>query len=593
MSFPPPDFAPAAGVHPLVATILWRRGYDTPESARAFMDPAEYCPAPASDLPGMADAVGRLRQAITRGELVRVWGDFDADGQTATSVLVLGLRALGANVDYTIPDRATGHRGLNRDGIARAAEDGVRVLLTCDCGATDFDEIAFARQLGLDVVVSDHHDLAHPLPPAEANSSPVADARGARQLPDAAAVVNPKRLSPDHPLADLPGVGVAYKVIEGLTVGMRAEQAAGHAAVDFQPGTLLDLVAVGIVADVARLRGDTRHLLQRGLRQLRTKPRPGVRALIRATEIEPANLDADDIGYQIGPRLNAVGRLAQAEWCVELLTTSDVMRAHELAGRIEVLNEQRKALQRRVEHSAFEQIANDPSLLSQPVIVLTSADWDDSIIGVVASTVSNRHRKPAILIAVQPGQNGRGSARSANGIDIHAAIAAHGHLIGACGGHPQAAGFAIHSDQVVAFRDGINAYVSRLGPADRSVSADTPVDAADAVVAWRDVTLDLCEQLERLAPFGCGNPRPVLKSERVRVVRAEPLGRDGNHLALYISDGEDHVTRALWWRSTTPPAANALCDLWFTLHRRFYRGRVSLQVHVVRLQPVRDAVEAG
>ncbi len=555
----------------LLARILGRRGYSTPQAARGFLDPGAYTPAPACALPGMAEAVARLRYAIARGERVHVWGDFDADGQTAASVLVLGLRALGADVHYTIPDRACGRRGLNQAGITRAAEAGARVLLTCDCGVSDFDEIALARRLGLDVIVTDHHDFAR----LEDDSAD----EPAFRFPDAVAVVNPKRLPPGHALADLPGVGVAYKLIEGLSAAWRGPNS-------YDPRSLLDLVALGIVADVACLRADTRYLLQIGLRRLRADPRPGVRALLRAAGIEPANLEAEDIGYQLGPRLNAAGRLAQAEICVELLTTSDPARAQELADRIEALNEQRKALQRQVEQSAFEQIAHDPNLANRPVIVLASPDWDPSIIGVVAATVSNRHNRPAILISARPGEIGRGSARSANGFDIHAAIQAQGELVVICGGHPQAAGFAIRGECVDAFRDGVNAYATRLAPAEDPDSPDDP----DAVVAWREVDLAMCEQLEQLAPFGCGNPRPVLKSEQVRVARVEPVGKDSGHLALHLADDAGNVARALWWRraqseSIARPATGALCDVWFTLHRRVYRGRVTAQIDVVRVEP--------
>lgn len=555
----------------LLSRILGRRGYSTPQAACAFLDPDAYTPAPASELPGMAEAVDRLCKSIARDERVHVWGDFGADGQTAASVLVLGLRALEAQVDYTIPDRTCGRRGLNQAGIARAAEAGARVLLTCDCGVSDFDEIAWARRLGLDVIVIDHHDFAR-LEGDSANEP-------AFRFPDAVAVVNPKRLPPGHALADLPGVGVAYKLIEALAAALPGSDRCA-------PESLLDLVALGIVADVACLRADTRYLLQIGLRRLRANPRPGVRALLRAAGIEPANLEAEDIGYQLGPRLNAVGRLAQAEICVELLTTSDPARAQALAKRIEALNEQRKAVQRQVEQSAFDQIAKDPSLAGRPVIVLASPDWDASIIGVVASTVSNRHNRPAILISARPGEIGRGSARSADGFDIHAAIQAQGELVVTCGGHPQAAGFAIRGECVDAFRDGVNVYAARHAPAgDR----DTP-DDPDAVVAWREVDLAMCEQLEQLAPFGCGNPRPVLKSEQVRVARVEPVGKDGGHLALHLADDAGNVARAVWWRraqseSIARRMPGALCDVWFTLHRRAYRGRVTVQIDVVRVEP--------
>jgi single-stranded-DNA-specific exonuclease len=574
-SAPPPEFIAAIGGHYVVAEILWRRGLTDAEAARAFLDPDAYTPVPPEQLPGMAEAVACLLAAIANGDRIRVWGDFDADGQTSTSVLLLGLRALGAVVDYTIPNRAHHSHGLNKPGIARAHEDGVRVLLTCDCGVTDFDEVAYARSLGLDVIISDHHDLAE-------------------RLPDARAVINPKRLPEDHAVAHLPGVGVAYKLIEGLvngSVGARERgskgaEERGSAAGLFSPAPrlpaspaqLLDLVALGIVADVAYQRDDTRYLLQRGLALLRSNPRPGVRALLRVANIEPSDLNADGIGYQIGPRLNAVGRLDDAATSVELLTTEDPARANELAAKVETLNQERKVLQRAVEDEAFRQIAQNPSLSHRAAIVLTSSSWHPSVLGVVASAVCNRYGKPAILISMREGEIGRGSARSVRGVDIHAALTAQGELIETSGGHPMAAGFAIRSENVAAFREGINQYVAAHTPA-----AAPPDTETEAVLAWQDVSLRLSEDLERLAPFGPGNPRPLLRSERLTLVRTEPLGTDGRHQALFLRDESGHVNKAVWWRSSGQSLPD-VCDLIFTVHHDLFRGKPRMQVQVVRLE---------
>lgn len=549
----PPDFAAAIGGHPIVADILWRRGYTTVEAARAFLDPELYTPAAPEEMPGMTEAVNRLRAAIAQGEHIRVWGDFDADGQTSTSLLVLGLRALGATVDYTIPNRALHSHGLNKPGIAQARADGARVLLTCDCGVTDFEEVAFARSIGLDVIISDHHDLG-------------------ASLPDACAVVNPKRLPGDHAVAHLPGVGVAYKLIEALLLPL-------------SPAHLLDLVALGIVADVAYQRGDTRYLLQRGLACLRTNPRPGVRALLRVANIDPADLSADSIGYQIGPRLNAVGRLDDATVSVELLTTEDQARANELAARVEALNQERRVLQRAVEEDAFRQIGQDPSQQRHAAIVLVSSSWHPSVLGVVASSVSNRYGKPAILISARPGEIGRGSGRSVRGVDIHAAITAQGQWIESSGGHPMAAGFGIRGENVSAFREGIEHYLRSLAP----VTAPADEQMEEAVLPWRDVSLRLCEDLERLAPFGPGNPRPLLKSECLEPVRAEQLGNDGRHQSVYFRDESGHVNKVVWWRSGGQSLPGA-CDLVYTMHRDVFRGKARMQLQVVRIDAVGQAV---
>jgi single-stranded-DNA-specific exonuclease len=565
----PLELAAALGGHPLVAEIVWQRGYRTIESARAFLDPNCYSPTLASELPDLDRAVARLREAIERQERIRVWGDFDVDGQTATSVLLLGLRELGANVDYTIPNRAEHSHGLNEPGIVRAQDEGVRVLLTCDCGVTDFEEIAFARRIGLDVIVSDHHDLAR-------------TEDGTLRLPDAVAVINPRRLPDDHPLADLPGVGVAYKLIEALTDDTTSLPNRQSSVIS-RPQSLLDLVALGIVADLATQRGDTRYLLQRGLEQLRRAPHAGVLALMRAANIDPVSLDAEDISYQIGPRLNAAGRLASAVLSVELLTEPDWDRARDLAMQTERLNEQRKTLQRAIEAEAMALLEREPHLARQPVIVLQSETWHPSVIGVVASAIVNRYRRPAILITVRPGEIGRGSARSVDGIDIHAAILAQGKLIEGGGGHPMAAGFSIRSENVAAFRAGVSAHVSEQWAAGRAQFANDQLPITNYFsVAWRDVSAALAEQIERLAPFGAGNPRPILRSGHLRLVRVEPLGRDGQHQMLYLRDVSGNVNRVAWWRSAGQPLPEPDSELTlsFTLRRDVYNGQVRAKIEV-------------
>jgi single-stranded-DNA-specific exonuclease len=559
----PADLAAALNLHPLVAEVLWQRGCHDEESARAFLDFTRYTPAPATLLPDMDRAVARLQAAIVGGEHIRIWGDFDVDGQTATSVLLLGLRRLGARVDFTIPDRATHSHGLNRDGVQQAAADGVRVLLTCDCGIAEFDDIDHAIQQGLDVIVSDHHDLVH-------------TDDGRVVLPAALAVVNPKRLPPNHVLSQLPGVGVAYKVIEALAQAIAPE---------LRPDDLLDLVALGIVTDVAQQRGDTRYLLQAGLHEMRRAPRPGVRALLKTANIEANSIDADSVAYQLGPRLNAAGRLAHAALSVELLTTTDEARATEIAGQIEQLNAERRALQKTIESSASEMIERDPNIVLQPAIVLHAPDWPASVIGIVASSLSERYHKPAIMISVRPGEIGRASARSVESVDIHAAIAATGDLAVGGGGHPMAAGFGIHFDNVPAFTAAVGLAVAEQLAAGQPGPGEEIAGMERFHVPWRDATLPLAEQLEHLAPFGAGNPRPLLHSEGLRLVRAEPLGKDGKHQALFLTDGADTTWRAAWWRGghRSVPGPEIPLALDFTLRRDVYRDKVRAQIEVVNL----------
>ncbi len=558
----PTEFSAAIGGHPLVADVLWARGHRDPARALAFLDPARYTPAPALELPGMAEAVARLSAAIAAGERVRVWGDFDVDGQTSTSVLVCVLRALGGLVDYTIPNRVTHSHGLNRDGVRQAREDGIRILLTCDCGVTDFPEISLAAELGLEVIITDHHDLAH-------------DADGAPRLPlEALAVVNPKRLPPEHPLAHLPGVGVAYKVAEALTAKVDPSMT---------PVALLDLVALGIVADVARLATDTRYLLQLGLRRIHEGPRPGLRALLRAAGLDPARVTADEIGFQLGPRLNAAGRLDTAELSVALLTAATDEAARPLADRIEALNGERRILQRAVEESADRLLALHPEWLEGAALIMASPDWHPSVLGVVASGYSERLGRPAMLIAGDehgPPGIARGSARSVSGIDINAAILSQGQMLLASGGHPLAAGFAIPTDRIAEFRGGVDAWLrAHAGTA----SAMGEPAAESFPIALTDASLSLCGELERLAPFGPGNERPILRSAPVQVARIELLGREGRHQRLWLRDAAGEMRDIVWWRSVGQPVVEGQCAAYYTLRRNVFRGQERAQMQLERL----------
>ena len=577
-------------LHPLVAEVLWQRGYRTEEAARAFLNPDFYTPASPFELPDLDKAVTRLQQAIAQHQRIRVWGDFDVDGQSSTSVLFLGLRALGADVDYTIPNRATHSHGLNKPGLQRAKDDGVHVILTCDCGVTDFDEIAFAKKIGLDVIISDHHDLAVLAPSLSGEG-----VGNGVHLPDALAIINPKRLPETHSLINLPGVGVAYKLIEGLT-SSPPHPLSSSPLPPFSPSSLLDLVALGIVADVAYQQADTRYLLQRGLQQLRRNARPGIRALLRAAGTDASAIDSDTIGFQIGPRLNAAGRLDTAELSVQLLTAEDEAQANVIAKRIEQLNQERRQLQRGVEQDALRMIERDPTLARHPVIILQSPDWHASVVGVVANTISERYNRPAMLISVRPGEIGRGSARSLPGIDIHAAIAAQSHLIEASGGHPMAAGFGIRSENVEAFRDAVSQHVgNQLLVNGYSSQNNQQLLTNNFSVAWRDATLELADQIELLAPFGTGNPRPLLRTDDLKFVRAEPIGQDGKHQAIYLQDGTGHIARAAWWRSVGQalPENGATVSLVFSLRRNVYQGKARAQLEVVALDFAHDESAAA
>jgi single-stranded-DNA-specific exonuclease len=544
----------AVGGHPLVAQTLARRGLTAVESARAFLDPDYYEPAPASDLPHLLQGVERLERAIRQGEEICVWGDFDVDGQTATTLLFSTLRELGASVRYHVPVRATESHGVNLPVLGQLIADGVQLVLTCDTGIGAHEAVCYAREAGVDVVITDHHDLPD-------------------DLPEAHAVINPKMLPESHPLRELPGVGCAYKVAEALY------QRAGRAR-DVEQ--YLDLVALGIVADVAVQRKDVRYLLQRGLGALRQTGRLGLQALMERADVKPDWLTEEHIGFYLAPRLNAVGRLADASIAVELLTTDDLSRARILATELEGLNARRRLLSDQVFEAAVEQVERDPSLLERGALVLSHPSWPAGVVGIVASRLVERYGLPTVLLATPPGELARGSARSVAGCNITEAIAAHGEMLAGFGGHPMAAGLSIESERIPDFRRGLSYTVSEMLDC---VEEGKGLPVA-GYLALSELSLGLVEELERLAPFGPGNPAPTLASRDLKLARKSTVGRKGEHLQVIVEDAEGVQARLIWWQGTSWSLPEGRFDLAYTVRASDYRGQREIQVEWVNARPL-------
>ncbi len=551
----PADFQSAIGGHPLVARILVQRGIASIAAARAFLDPDAYAPTPPEALPGMIPACQRIEQAIQKGETICVWGDFDVDGQTATTLLVEALRRLGGQVVYHIPVRARESHGVNVAALAPLLDQGAKLLLTCDTGITANEAVDFARNRGVNVIITDHHTLPETLP--EANT-----------------IINPRLLPEHHPLAGLPGVGVAYKLVEALY------QQAGHAE---EVKSFLDLVALGIVADLAMQTGDTRYLLQRGLPVLRQTQRTGLQLLFELAGLQPAFLTEEHIGFVLGPRLNALGRLDDANPIVEFLTTTDAGRARVLATHLEGLNARRRLLTAQVLRAAQEQIEKDSTLLEQAALVLVHPEWPGGVVGIVASELVERYNRPTILLSAPPGQAARGSARSIEGVDITAAIASQKALLHGYGGHPMAAGLSLDPANLAAFRRGLSRYVEKaLG----GMAPPRPTLAIDGQVTLADLTLDLVGDLERLSPFGAGNPPLVLSIPRLNVLASSTIGRDGSHLQVVVKDEHDQTRRVLWWGGADWPLPEGPFDLVCVVRASNYRGQRDVQVEWIDARPV-------
>ena len=544
------------GGHPLVAEALVRRGITTPESARAFLDPNHYTPASAADLPDIDEAADRILRGLVTGETVAVFGDFDVDGLTATALLVESLRRLSLTVSkqdntrihYRVPQRNQGH-GISLLALDELLEQGTSLLITCDTGVDAFNAIERAARRGCDVVVTDHHDLPN-------------------ELPGALAIVNPKRLDVDHPLHELPGVGVAYKLIEYMFQ---------QTGLDDESQALLDLVALGIVADVAKQIADVRYLLQRGLETLRTTQRVGLRALLDQAELRPEGLAEGHIGYQIAPRLNALGRMGDSSKGVELLLTQDLARARILAAEMDGLNHQRRLATSQVAEAAMAQIERDPSLLDHRALVVAGQSWHPGVLGLVAGRLAEKFNRPAVVLSQTHEGTARGSARSVPGCDIHKALMGTADLLIRFGGHPRAAGLTLDPSNVEAFRKALSRSVAR----EWDVTAASPGLQIDSYILLDQLSLELVAELERLAPFGPGNPLVQLATYDLQVVEDALIGRDREHRRLAIADTHGTQQTVLWWKGAGQMVPEGQFDLAYALRARDYRGETQLQVEWV------------
>jgi single-stranded-DNA-specific exonuclease len=546
----PPEFQIAVGGHPLLAETLLRRGIYDPGSGKglpavqAFLNPDLYTPNPAADLPGMEETTSRLQRAILIGERIGVWGDFDVDGQTATTLLVETLQGLGADVIYHIPVRARESHGINLPNLKELRQNGAQLVLTCDTGIAALEAAEYARSEGFDLLVTDHHTLPQDLPPAHS-------------------LVNPHFLPPDHPLASLCGVGVAYKLAEILN------QQAGRS--EHTP-ELLDLAALGTIADVAQLTGDNRWIVQKGLVSLRDPQRPALRAMLRLAEVNAAQLNEQHLSYILAPRLNALGRLGDANPVVEFLRQRIPEAVGEMATALERLNRERQLLVKHVFEGAQAQIKQNPGLLDDPLLVLQAADWPGGVIGIVASRLTELYQRPSLLITSPPGELARGSARSVDGVDITAALGQQSALLHGFGGHSMAAGFSLPAENIPLLRRALSKAALagvEIAPRALEISATLPLSA---------ITLELVEALDKLSPFGPGNPPLVLASSGLTIRNISQLGRTNEHLQVMVEDPAGTQRRITWWQGACSPQPESPFDLAYTVHASSYRGQRELQI---------------
>ena len=542
----PEDFFQVVGGNPLVSQVLFSRGMTDIDAARGFLSAEHYHPSPPSDIPDLEKAISIIRAALYAKKKIGIWGDFDVDGQTSTTILVSALQALGGNVVFHIPVRSVESHGISLPALQKFLNNDVDLIVTCDTGVSSHEAIDFANKNGIPFVITDHHDL-----PSE--------------LPNAEAIVNPKKLPLEHPLSTLPGVGVAYKLVEELW------HLEGD---DNKPHQYLDLVALGIVADIASLRGDTRYLLQLGLDQLRHTTRPGLLAIMELTELNQSNITEEHLGFVLAPRMNALGRLDDANSMVELLTTANMGRARTLALELEGINAQRKLLSDQVFQAAQAQLAADVRLLDYPILVLSHPAWPAGVIGIVASRLVEQYHRPVILLSAPPGIDARGSARSIEGINITSIIAANQNLVKEFGGHPMAAGLSIDPANIPAFRSAVSRSVLGL-----EVGLQKEKDLLIyGYLSLPELSLDLVEDLERLAPFGAGNPPLVFATRNLKLTGYAAVGRAGEHLQLTLEDELGHTQHSIWWQGAGFSLPEAKFDLAYSVRASTYRGQRDVQI---------------
>ena len=549
---------------PFIAQTLVRRGITSPQEAQAFLHPDTL---PSTPFPNIENAAERINLAIRRSETICVWGDFDVDGQTSTTLLVQTLQALGANVVYYIPIRGRESHGVHIETLKPIIDNGAKLIVTCDTGITAHEAVDYANSRGVDVVITDHHDLGE-------------------TLPSAIAILNPKLLPKDHLLSNLAGVGVAYKLAEALFEGQRP--ALSNIGNQTSADNLLDLVALGLIADVALLKGETRSLAQKGIQALRETKRLGLKVIAELSGTNLETLTEETIGFTFAPRLNALGRLGDANPAVELLLTQDPARARVFAAQIEGLNAQRRLLTSQVYEAAEAQLRANPDLLTEPAIVLSHPNWPGGVVGIVANKLVDRYHKPAILLNESEDGIMRGSARSVEGLHITEAIASQKELLRGFGGHPMAAGLAFDADKLTEFRRGLGKAIEKqLG----EIVREEPVLQIDAWLELNELNLELANSLEMLAPFGAGNPSLILASRSVTMKAVSTIGKTKEHLRLNVEDENGNTQSILWWGGAGEelPEADSKFDIAYSLRASSYRGQKQVTLQFEEFRVTHDA----
>jgi single-stranded-DNA-specific exonuclease len=555
-------FAKLAGVSPVVAQLLLNRGVRQADQVQAFLTASLASLHPPRLLPGITEAAQRILAAIRAGRKLCIYGDYDVDGTTGTAILYGLLQRLGANVVFHMPLRLKDGYGLNREAITDLAAAGVTLLLTVDCGITSVAEAEEASRLGIELIITDHHEFK-------------------AELPRASVLVHPRLPGSQYPFDGLSGAGVAFKLAWAI-----AQEVSGREKVDpIWREYLLDavgLAALGLVADVMPLRDENRIFVRHGLARLASHPSVGIRALLTAANVGGGGvIRAEDVGFRLAPRLNAAGRLECATLVVDLLTTMNPDHARALAEYLENLNQQRQSLERKITQQAKE-MAEAAGYHQLPAIVLGSSDWHPGVVGIVAGRLAEDYSRPVLITAFPADQEvGSGSGRSIAGFPLHEALQACDDLLLGHGGHAAAAGFKVHPSRFEQFRERFTAVASRWFPG----GVPAPLLTLDAEVPLSALTISLVTELEKLEPYGADNPRPrFLASELWLEGEPRRVGGGDRHLSFRVRQGDCRMRAVAFGmgdRLEELTSEQGRCCLAFTPKINEWNGYRSVELEVV------------
>jgi single-stranded-DNA-specific exonuclease len=550
--------AQATGLSPLLAQVLVNRGMDTPELAKQFLDPdGEHLSDPKTEFADLNCSLDLLAAAIARSEQIAICGDYDADGMTSTALLIRAFHLLGANAKYAIPSRMQEGYGINKRIVEELHQEGVTLILTVDNGIAAYDAIAHAKELGILVIVTDHHDIPQQLPPADA-------------------FLNPKLLDPDSQFATIAGVGVAYVLALELAdrFGKRERLA--------QP--LLELFTLGTIADLAQLRGVNRRLVKQGLGLLARSQLTGVQALIQVTGIageKQTGLKPEAIGFGLGPRINAVGRIGDPVTVIELLTTDDMGVALERAMQCEAINKQRQEKCAQIEQEAIALVeSSNIDLMRERVLVVVKDNWHHGVIGIVASRLVERYGVPVFIGACEEDGNIRFSVRSIPEFNVFESLEYIKDIRGKGGGHPAAGGFTLPQENLAQLRDRLREFAHQcLQPEHLK-----PLVSVDVEADLQDVSLALLEQIDALQPCGIGNSEPIFYSRNVRVLSQQRRGKNRACLAMELDRGNGSKIKAIAWRWGEFCPVPDRVDLAYKLRANHWQDTTSVELELMGIR---------